>query len=160
MEKLLALIMNHTHNVHILHWKTTGPGFQENHEYLDELYEEMTKQIDVVAEIMLQRNENPLSYHGMMEILVTLDEPASLVNPTQSYDGDMTFKLVIDIFNQIIECINNLYEDNSIDRVHQSQLEEIQSWYMLRAKYLLPKRLVRSEALIANEGSIFNFLAE
>lgn len=139
MKELLALLMYHSHNVHILHWKTTGLNFQKVHEMMDELYAEMLTHVDLIAEMMLQMDQDPLSFQEMISIIEDLD--SENINPNISYDEANTFKKVISIFDEIIKHIDRIYE-SEIPRAMVGQIEEMQSWYMLRSKYLLPRTLV------------------
>ncbi len=168
MKNLLALLMYHTHNIHILHWKTMGNGFQPNHEYLDGLYQEMNGHIDLIAEMMLQRGEDPISYQEMLEL--ARDKEWHTVQPNQYYDEPSTFTHAQEIFEAIIGSIDRLYQNDTINRAHVSELETMQSWYMLKARYLFKNRLVpftksapESEATAsesANNENLFSQLKE
>lgn len=139
MKNLLALLMYHTHNIHILHWKIAGIGFQSNHEYLDGLYQEMNGQIDLIAEMMLQRNEDPITYQEMLEI--SKDREWKTIQPNQYYDEVAAFSHVQEMFEDISNNIERLYQDDSISKAHIAELETMQSWYTLRAGYLFKNRL-------------------
>lgn len=154
MKELLATLMLHSHNIHILHWKTSGPGFQPNHEYLDEVYGEILKHIDLVAEIMLQRGENPISYSDMLD----LTSHRIVVDPTYHYDESSTFKRVLDIFVEISTEIDKLYEITNLDRVHAAEFETIQSWYKLRYLYLIPQRIKGIATTATESNNILNIL--
>lgn len=154
LDELLALLMYHSHNIHILHWKTFGPGFQPNHEYLDELYGEMIKHIDLVAEIILQRGENPISYKTMLEYV----EGSIEIKPNMSYDEAATFGPVIKMFEEISSEIDRVYKTNDLERAHSSELETIQSWYKLRYLYLIPRKLLGNVVMESDAGNILNIL--
>jgi len=166
MKNLLALLMFQTHNIHILHWKTVGDGFQPNHEYLDGLYSEMNSHIDLIAEMMLQRDENPITYQEMLEI--ANEKGWVILYPNEYYDEPSTFTHAQQIFEMVISEINTQFNDDTICRVHKSELETMQSWYMLKARYLFKNRLalytketpVTASVESTNVGGLFGELNE
>ena len=146
MKNLLALVMFHKHNIHMLHWNLCGDEFQSNHEYMGELYGEMEDHIDSIAEMYIQEGGTPLTYKEMIDYLMADNADHTCVSSSILYDKTKAFTLAIQMFNEIIAAIDACYSDESVPRAHQSELETMQAWYMLRAKYLMPRRLTQASA--------------
>lgn len=142
MKKLLAYIMFYSHNIHILHWKVVGEEFQANHEHFDEYYKSMIDHIDLVAEMMLQLDQNPIDYPIMLDIVNTAGKIVD-VDVYRTYSGKEAFVIINEMYLHILGLIESLHENmgNELPNSIKSTLDEIESWYRIRAKYLIPSRL-------------------
>ncbi|MBQ9630073.1 MAG: DNA starvation/stationary phase protection protein [Treponema sp.] len=47
--------------LHNLHWNVVGANFKGAHEYLEELYDEVTEYLDEIAELLRMNDELPLA---------------------------------------------------------------------------------------------------
>ena len=61
LNKLIASLMVLYMKLHHFHWFIAGPHSLTLHEKFEELYDEVTEHIDVVAERLLQLKEQPIS---------------------------------------------------------------------------------------------------
>lgn len=61
LNKLIASLTVLYMKLHHFHWFIAGPHFFTLHEKFEELYDEVTEHIDVVAERLLQLKEQPIS---------------------------------------------------------------------------------------------------
>ena len=139
-KKLLSMLIYYKHNVHMLHWKTSGPLFQENHEFLGGLYGEMENQIDTVAELGLQAGENPVGLDEALAVLNGDEHEYVGVNPASNYNADDTFKAVLTMFTEIMGEIEGICKNNTLSEAQRNDLANLSSWYSLRANYLIPRR--------------------
>ncbi len=142
--KLLSLLIVHSHNVHVLHWKIAGPAFQPDHEFLGGLYDTMYDHIDVIGEMGLQYGENPVTLKGALEMLENSENKHVLIMADSDYSSEETFKFVITIFNEILAEMDSVLKDEGVSRAHKADIETLQSWYSLRSNYLLPRRFINT----------------
>ncbi len=47
--------------LHNLHWNVIGPQFKAVHEYLEELYDSFTENMDAIAELLRMHDEYPIA---------------------------------------------------------------------------------------------------
>lgn len=142
LKKLLAMVIYYNHNIKVLHWKVCGKFFQENHEFLGELYGEMNNHIDSVAELGLQCGENPISLQETLSILNEDSHEYVVVNPTLNYNEDDAFKAVLSMFKEIVSEIEAICKNNEMSEAQRNDLAALSSWYSLRANYLIPRRFM------------------
>lgn len=133
----MALVLFHKHNIHLLHWNLKGDKFLSFHQYFGELYDEMESQIDTITEMYIQEGGTPITYKEMLDLLNADDTDHAYTKSDTLYTMEEAITLAIQIFNEIIDAIDACYDEDSIPRAHKSELETIQGWYMLRAKYLM-----------------------
>jgi DNA-binding ferritin-like protein len=141
-KKLLAMVIYYKHNIQILHWKVGGLNFQENHEELGELYDEMSKHIDAIAELGLQCGENPISLQETLSILNEDSHEYVVVNPTLNYIGEDSFKCVLTMFKEIMNEIEGICKKSELSEAQRNDLGGLSSWYSLRVNYLIPRRFM------------------
>ena len=98
INKYLANLSVEYFKLHNLHWNVIGINFKSTHEYLEVLYEAISKTLDEVAEVLKMKNECPL---------VSLEE--YLKNTTikelkcKELKSDSIFKIVLEDFEELKE---------------------------------------------------------
>lgn len=140
---LSALLIFHTHNIHMLHWKVCGANFQKNHEFLDGLYSEMLGHIDLLVEIGMQYPDyTPPTLQEALELLDGDGENNHmLIESGISYEGDAAFDCVKKIFEEILKQFDAAYEE--LLKYHQAEIDVLQSWYSKNSRYLIQRRLLK-----------------
>lgn len=88
--------------LHNLHWNVIGPKFMEVHIFLEEQYENYSKKLDEVAEILKQVNEYPLG--SMQEYLAT-------TTLTELEDKDYNVMKVMDILLSDVSHLKHLAQE-------------------------------------------------
>lgn len=141
MRRLFALLLFQQHNLHMLHWKASGKNFQKTHEFIDEMYNEMIKHLDTVAEIMLQHDYMPLTFPEVYEELANNDKEFFVISPNNNYSDEEVFKILQVIFRNIIDEIQEVKNEGELPDYHKSELDTLQSYYSLKANYLFKQRL-------------------
>lgn len=61
LNKLVGSLSVFYAKLHNLHWNVTGLKFMELHKYYEEIYDEVTEEMDEVAESLLMMNVTPIS---------------------------------------------------------------------------------------------------
>ncbi len=61
LNKLVGSLSVFYTKLHNLHWNVTGLKFMELHKYYEEVYDEVTEEMDEVAESLLMMNVTPIS---------------------------------------------------------------------------------------------------
>ena len=98
INKYLANLSVEYFKLHNLHWNVIGINFKSTHEYLEVLYDSISKTLDEVAEVLKMKNECPL---------VSLEE--YLKNATikelkcKELKSDSIFKIVLEDFEELKE---------------------------------------------------------
>ena len=96
INKYLANLAVEYFKLHNLHWNVVGINFKSTHEYLEVLYDGITKTLDEVAEVIKMKGECPL---------VSLNE--YLENSTieelkcKEVKSDAAFKIVLKDFKEL-----------------------------------------------------------
>lgn len=92
----LTVMYTKLHNVH---WYVEGPQFYRMHELFEDYYDQITEDMDEVAERMLQLDFKPVgSLKGVLEI-------AKIEERDETYEKDIELvKLVKKDFEYLLEC--------------------------------------------------------
>ena len=140
--KLLAIFMNYTHNIKILHWKATGKLFDEYHELLDSYYEKMQEDIDLIAELGLIHGENPLGLAESFELLKEDKENYKILDPNDDYDEKDIIDNIDVLFKDILKAIEELLKEDKVDQNPgtRSELENLYAYYDKECNYKNKRR--------------------
>lgn len=141
MKYLLALILFHKHNIHMLHWNMYGQNFIGDHRFFAELYQHMEDDIDTVAEMLIQEGGMPVSYQDALALLNSDSIDHTVVESSKHYTTEESYVLASKIFTEINDAFDACASDDNIHHTHISQLESLQEWYLLNGKFLIARRL-------------------
>lgn len=108
LEYLVKLLIASEQAMRILHWKSSGKGFDTAHKWTDKYVDKLCEMIDEAQESALVYNFNPPSLKDCADI----DEPAVKVDPSQDYDLEQVFDKVKEIFNALIKCYQKVLKEN------------------------------------------------
>ena len=103
INKYLSNLSVEYFKLHNLHWNVVGINFKSTHEYLEVLYEGISKTLDEVAEVLKMKGECPL---------VSLNEYLS--NSTieelkcKEVKTDTVFKIVLKDFTELKENLEDI----------------------------------------------------
>lgn len=135
LDRLLATIAVTTQNVRGRHWTLYGPHYKSWHPFFDEVYKELNKAADNVAELIVQLGGLPVhSMSGFLETsavsdMVTLSDWHRYVRDTR------------DELAEIIGMINKGDKEGIWDGAASNDLTQIAStlrhYYMFAAQTLL-----------------------
>lgn len=91
------------HWVKFLHWSTKGPQFLQNHEALDDYYEQINDDLDAVGEILQRLNAGTTVPTASFDLGIL--ESADCVN----FNGERTWTLFCVAVENFVVILNELY---------------------------------------------------
>lgn len=140
LNKFLAMLVVHQHNIHMLHWKSKGVHFGDSHSIMGDIYNSLSEDLDTCVEMAMEYGINPPT---LQEALTTLsdDETEHLImDSSVDYSGTEAVQRAISILQALSNCIDKLVETDELKRCHISDMDSIQSKYMKYGRYLLARR--------------------
>ena len=140
--KLLAILINYHHNFRILHWKVTGCHFDEYHELCANYYETLQEHVDLIAEIGINYNEQPLGLVEAFELLKKDSDNYKIIDPKDNYDEEDIIENIDIMFKDIMKAIESLLEESKIDKNlgARSKLEGMYEFYDTECNYKNKRR--------------------
>lgn len=140
--KLLAILINYHHNFRILHWKVTGCHFDEYHELCANYYETLQEHVDLIAEIGITYNEQPLGLVEAFELLKKDSDNYKIIDPKDNYDEEDIIENIDIMFKDIMKAIESLLEESKIDKNPgvRSKLEGMYEFYDTECNYKNKRR--------------------
>lgn len=140
--KLLAILINYHHNFRILHWKVTGCHFDEYHELCANYYETLQEHVDLIAEIGIIYNEQPLGLVEAFELLKKDSDNYKIIDPKDNYDEEDIIENIDIMFKDIMKAIESLLEESKIDKNPgaRSKLEGMYEFYDTECNYKNKRR--------------------
>lgn len=140
--KLLAILINYHHNFRILHWKVTGCHFDEYHELCANYYETLQEHVDLIAEIGIIYNEQPLGLVEAFELLKKDSDNYKIIDPKDNYDEEDIIENIDIMFKDIMKAIESLLEESKIDKNlgARSKLEGMYEFYDTECNYKNKRR--------------------
>ena len=96
INKYLANLAVEYFKLHNLHWNVVGINFKSTHEYLEVLYDGITKTLDEVAEVIKMKCECPLVSLNEYLSNATIEELKC-----KEVKSDVAFKIVLKDFNEL-----------------------------------------------------------
>lgn len=144
LKTFLSVLLVYRSNFHVLHWLAKGENFFTIHEKTSEYYEEILKDADVIAEMILRRPDGKIVNYKEALLLVTeYTDHAFLLLDTDRYcyDSEDFKKYASEMFKDIIICIEELLDTDYIQKSSnvgiKSTLEAMHDKYDLQLNYLL-----------------------
>lgn len=140
--KLLAILINYHHNFRILHWKVTGCHFEEYHELCANYYDTIQEHVDLIAEIGLSYDEQPLGLVEAFELLKKDSDNYKIIDPEDDYDEEDIIENIDIMFKDIMKAISSLLEVSKIDKNPgaRSKLESMYEFYDTECNYKNKRR--------------------
>lgn len=139
LKTFLSVLLVYRSNFHVMHWMAKGENFFTLHSKAEEYYNEILKDADVVAEMILRKSNKIVDYKEALDI-ISADENHEflLVDSEITYDTDKFKKYSTKMFKDILVCIEELLEeDNNINIGMKSSLEAMYDKYDIICNYLL-----------------------
>lgn len=145
LKTLLSVLLVYRSNFHVLHWMAKGKNFFMIHSKAEEFVNKLSKDIDVVAEMLLRIDDSVVNY---MEALKCIEEDEThefiLVDSDKLFDAEDFCKYSLGMMKGILECIEELLKTDVIMEPKnvgiKATLESMHNEYDLQYRYLL-KRL-------------------
>lgn len=103
---LFSLLEIQRSNMHVLHWKACGNGFDTAHNKItNDYYEKITSDIDDVAEMMMRQNINPCNYIEVHKTLRDAGIDARIYSSESNYSRSDIIKACDEILGEICSAI-------------------------------------------------------
>lgn len=136
-KKLLSIFIVYTHNVRILHWKTSGKLFDEYHELMGTYYDKMQEDIDLVAELGMTFDENPVGLVEAFELLKDDKDNFKILDPKDDYDEKEIISNIEILFKDLLKAIDELLKTEKVDKNPgaRSELENLYAYYDKECNY-------------------------
>lgn len=135
----LSVLLVYRSNFDVLHWMVKGSKFFTLHAKASEYSEELAKDIDTIAEIILRHEDSIVNYSEALKLIEESDYKFLILESDRLFDVEEFVKISNKMFNDILHCITELLDSND-DISIKSTLENMYNKYDLQCNYLL-KRL-------------------
>ena len=135
LKQFFEILNAYFYNFRVLHWKTKCENFDEYHELMNEYYDKLNDDIDLIAEIMLS-NDIEVSK------LSSIDE-ALYIDVYKNYNENEIVEETNKMFESILKYINRLLNEDSIVVKNpgiKSELENLYSYYDKELSYKNKRR--------------------
>lgn len=149
--KLFCLLQIHRDNMHMLHWKSVGRGFENIHvKVTDEYYSKIVADSDDVAEILMRQGASPLNAVEVIKFIYAKDSNVTLVSSQKDYSRDEVIKYVDNILKDIVNAllevlssdeVTNKKENIGVKAYYEGLLNEYDKEY----RYLNKRRMITTE---------------
>lgn len=135
--KLLSIFIVYNHNVRLLHWKTSGKLFDEYHELMGTYYNKMQEDTDLIAELGLTYDEEPVGLVEAFEILKEDKDNYKIIDPKDNYDEKEIISNIDILFKDLLKAINELLKTDKVDNNPgaRSELENLYAYYDKECNY-------------------------
>ena len=146
--KLLdALLRLYEQNFRNLHWNSVGLEFNDSHKNITtEYYEMVSKDVDLVAEILCMFNTNPANYAEAFELISNTEKKYLIVDSSKKYNKAEIVQLSQVMLNDICDLLAAVIQQlqNPLDAGIKSELETMLFNYTKEARYLNARRGMNS----------------
>lgn len=141
-KKILAIFIVYSHNVKLLHWKASGKLFDGYHVLLGEYYDKLQEDTDLIAELGLTYDENPVGLVEAFELLKEDKENYKIIDPKDDYDEKDIIDNIDILFKDILKAIDLLLKEDKVDKNPgaRSELENLYAYYDKECNYKNKRR--------------------
>ena len=145
LRTFLSVLLVYRSNFQVLHWMSKGKNFFTLHTKADEYSNEILKDVDVIAEMLLRFEDKIVNYEEAFKIIESdSDHEFLLIESDKLFDTEDFCKYSTKMFRDILTCIEELLDSESIQNPKnvgiKSTLEGMHDKYDLYNRYLV-KRL-------------------
>lgn len=136
-KKMLAIFIVYSHNMRILHWKTSGKLFDEYHELAGGYYDKLQEDCDLIAELGLTYDENPVGLVEAFDLLKEDKDNYKIIDPKDDYDEKDIMDNIEILFKDILKAIDELLKENKVEKNPgaRSELENLYAYYDKECNY-------------------------
>lgn len=136
LKTFLSVLIVYRSNFQVLHWLAAGKSFEVIHKKTEEYYNEISDDVDVIAEMVLRNSDEIVNYKEALEIIEEDDNNFILVDSKRSCEMEDFIELSTKMLKDILSCIESVLED--VDNIGiKSSLESLYEKYDLQANYIL-----------------------
>ena len=139
LKTFLSVLLIYRSNFHVLHWMVKGSKFFMLHDKATEYAEELLKDADIVAELILRTEDSIVNYSEALKLIEESDYKFLVLESDRLFETEEFVKISDKMFADILYCISEIL-DSSDDISVKSSLETMYNKYDLQCNYLL-KRL-------------------
>jgi len=141
-KKMMAIFIYYSHNFKILHWKIKGHDFEIYHELTSKYYDQLDSYVDVIAEIGLTYDEQPLDLMEAYDILKTDEGEFKILKGTDDYSSEDVIEDIDIMFESMMVNLRKLLEEEKVNKNPgvKAKLETIYEWLDLEKNYKNKRR--------------------
>lgn len=144
LKTLLSVLLVYRSNFHVLHWMSNGKEFFTMHAKAEEYCDQILKDVDTVAEMVLRTEDSIVNYKEALEIIEHEEHHEFLlIESDKLFDIDDFRKHSIRMFKDILSCIEDVLSTDVIKNPKnvgiKSSLEGMHDKYDLQCRYLLKR---------------------
>lgn len=144
LKTFLSVLLVYRSNFHVLHWMVKGKNFFKLHDKAAEYYEEILKDVDIVAEMILRRDGSIVNYEEALEVIKEDENHEFLLVDSNTTYGVKEFKEnATKMLNDILQCLEELLATEYIQDPKnvgiKATLEGMHDKYDLQVNYLLKR---------------------
>lgn len=129
---LFILLNIFEYNLKVLHWNVVGVSFETYHKMLEEYYEHIYDNIDMLAEYMVSKDITIPKYGT-----IASEEDYDFIN-VDEYSVSEAITICQSMFENILIYVDNIYDD--LDHGIQSKLDEMYFYYDKELNYKLKQK--------------------
>ena len=129
MNKVIADTFTLYLTAHGFHWNIRGDEFAQNHEFFEEIYEDVWSSIDAWAENVRKIQDTPIfRLEDIMKTREVKDAPAGLTKAPEM------FKALLEMNEKVIECLNETFaaatkaNEQGIANFAAERIDQHQKW--------------------------------
>lgn len=144
LKTFLSVLLVYRSNFQVLHWMASGKNFFKLHTKADEYTGMISGDIDIVAEMVLRRENSIVNYKEALDIIEE-DENNKflLLGSDTNYETKEFVHYSRKMFKDILKCIESLLSSEYIQEPKnvgiKASLEGMYDKYDLQCNYLLKK---------------------
>lgn len=143
LKKLLSILLYYQHNMKILHWKSMGCHFAGIHELCNDYYEKLADYSDLVAEMGLSNDENPVDLLEAFEILKSDSYDYKILKGSEDFNNVQVYANIGIMFDDLMREIDSLLKNKEIqdNTAFRTSLEEMYTYLNIEYNYKCKRAL-------------------
>lgn len=135
LQGLFILLNMYEYNLRYLHWTVKGIQFDEYHEFLQDYYEHIYDDIDMIAEYLVSKNISIPKYGT-----IASEEDYEFVDNRNEYSIEEIKTLLEVMFGNILTYIDTLMSEQKLTPGIKSKLDEMYYYYEKQVDFINKRR--------------------
>jgi len=142
LQYLFSTLVAYRHNIHMLHWKVCGEGFDCVHTLMDSYLDKFNDMVDDVAEMILSFNTNPFTLEECMDCLKKSNKQVLVIESDADFTKENVFNAIKIMFDDLCEIYTDIHKEyEGTPCPSFSKLDEHRYWLLIENNYKNERRL-------------------
>lgn len=141
LNEFFKMLNIYFYNFRVLHWKVKDDIFDTYHELMNEYYDKLSEDIDLIAEMLLS---NDLEVSSLDDVVKYSNENnIKIIDVNLNYSKNDIVELINEMFINIINYIKRLLNEDGVVTNNpgiSSELENLYSYYDKEVNYKNERR--------------------